>query len=88
MRKLARVPVLKAMSIACLAFLLGSVTPVAAQLDQDPDALLDSAEKAMQESGDSLRQKESGKSLGNQSDAIQKLEEYKRAADSGQKPNA
>ncbi|MBR0702527.1 DUF4175 family protein [Bradyrhizobium diazoefficiens] len=84
MRKLARVPVLKAMSIACLAFLLGSVTPVAAQLDQDPDALLDSAEKAMQESGDSLRQKESGKSLGNQSDAIQKLEEYKRATERSQ----
>ena len=84
MRKLARVPVLKAMSIACLAFLLGSITPVAAQLDQDPDALLDSAEKAMQESGDSLRQKESGKSLGNQSDAIQKLEEYKRATERSQ----
>lgn len=88
MRKLARVPVLRsvlrAMSIACLAFLLGGVPPVAAQLDQDPDALLDSAEKAMQESGDSLRQKESGKSLSNQSDAIQKLEEYKRATERSQ----
>lgn len=84
MRKLARVPVLKAMSIACLALLLGGVSPAAAQLDQDPDALLDSAEKAMQESGDSLRQKESGKSLGNQSDAIQKLEEYKRATERSQ----
>ncbi|TFV36024.1 DUF4175 family protein [Bradyrhizobium frederickii] len=84
MRKLARVPVLKAMSIACLAFLLGGVSPVVAQQDQDPDALLDSAEKAMQESGDSLRQKESGKSLSNQSDAIQKLEEYKRATERSQ----
>ena len=84
MRKLARMPVLKAMSIACLALLLGGVSPAAAQLDQDPDALLDSAEKAMQESGDSLRQKESGKSLGNQSDAIQKLEEYKRATERSQ----
>lgn len=81
MRKLARAPVLKATSIACLAFLLGGVPPVAAQQDQDPDALLDSAEKAMQDSGDSLRQKESGKSLNNQSDAIQKLEEYKRATE-------
>ena len=35
MRKLARVPVLKAISIACLAFLLGGVSPVAAQQDQD-----------------------------------------------------
>lgn len=84
MRKLARVPVLKAMSIACVALLLCGVSPVAAQLDQDPDALLDSAEKAMQESGDSLRQKESGKSLSNQSDAIQKLEEYKRATEHSQ----
>lgn len=84
MRKLARAPVLKAMSIACLAFLLGGAPPVAAQQDQDPDALLDSAEKAMQESGDSLRQKESGKSLNNQSDAIQKLEEYKRATERSQ----
>ncbi|MCJ9706116.1 DUF4175 family protein [Bradyrhizobium sp. SHOUNA76] len=84
MRKLARVPVLKAMSIACLAVLLGGVSPVAAQQDQDPDALLDSAEKAMQDSGDSLRQKESGKSLNNQSDAIQKLEEYKRATERSQ----
>ncbi|RTM07258.1 MAG: DUF4175 family protein [Bradyrhizobiaceae bacterium] len=84
MRKLARVPVLKAMSIACLALLLGGISPAVAQLDQDPDALLDSAEKAMQESGDSLRQKESGKSLGNQSDAIQKLEEYKRATERSQ----
>ncbi|MCJ9735255.1 DUF4175 family protein [Bradyrhizobium sp. PRIMUS42] len=84
MRKLARVPVLKAMSIACLAVLLGGVSPVAAQQHQDPDALLDSAEKAMQDSGDSLRQKESGKSLNNQSDAIQKLEEYKRATERSQ----
>ena len=84
MRKLARVPVLQAISVACLAFLLGSVTPVVAQQDQDPDALLDSAEKAMQESGDSLRQRESGKSLSNQSDAIQKLEEYKRATERSQ----
>ncbi|RXG86235.1 DUF4175 family protein [Bradyrhizobium zhanjiangense] len=84
MRKLARVPVLRAMSIASLAFLLGSLSPAAAQLDQDPDALLDSAEKAMQDSGDSLRQKESGKSLNNQSDAIQKLEEYKRATERSQ----
>ncbi|MET4766355.1 molecular chaperone GrpE (heat shock protein) [Bradyrhizobium ottawaense] len=87
MRKLAPVPVLKAMSIACLAMLLGGVSPAAAQLDQDPDALLDSAEKAMQESGDSLRQKESGKSLNNQSDAIQKLEEYKRATERSQSSN-
>ncbi|MCP3394369.1 DUF4175 family protein [Bradyrhizobium sp. CCGB12] len=84
MRKLARVPVLKAISIACLAFLLGGLSPVAAQQDQDPDALLDSAEKAMQDSGDSLRQKESGKSLNNQTDAIQKLEEYKRATERSQ----
>ncbi|MGL3105014.1 DUF4175 family protein [Bradyrhizobium sp. BR 1432] len=84
MRKLARVPVLRAMSIASLAFLLGGLSPAAAQLDQDPDALLDSAEKAMQDSGDSLRQKESGKSLNNQSDAIQKLEEYKRATERSQ----
>lgn len=84
MRKLARVPVLRAISIACLAFLLGGLSPVAAQQDQDPDALLDSAEKAMQDSGDSLRQKESGKSLNNQSDAIQKLEEYKRATERSQ----
>jgi len=84
MRKLARVPVLRAMSIASLTFLLGSLSPAAAQLDQDPDALLDSAEKAMQDSGDSLRQKESGKSLNNQSDAIQKLEEYKRATERSQ----
>ncbi|WFU24080.1 DUF4175 family protein [Bradyrhizobium sp. CB1717] len=84
MRKLARVPVFKAISIACLAVLLGGVSPAAAQLDQDPDALLDSAEKAMQDSGDSLKQKESGKSLSNQSDAIQKLEEYKRATERSQ----
>ncbi|MCK1732736.1 DUF4175 family protein [Bradyrhizobium sp. 138] len=84
MRKLARVPVLKAMSIACLAVLLGGVPPALAQQDQDPDALLDSAEKAMQDSGDSLRQKESGKSLNNQSDAIQKLEDYKRATERSQ----
>ncbi|MEZ2146975.1 DUF4175 family protein [Bradyrhizobium sp. DN5] len=84
MRKLARVPVLRAMSIASLAFLLGGLSPAAAQLDQDPDALLDGAEKAMQDSGDSLRQKESGKSLNNQSDAIQKLEEYKRATERSQ----
>ncbi|MBR0810231.1 MULTISPECIES: DUF4175 family protein [Bradyrhizobium] len=84
MRKLARVPVLKAMSIACLALLLGGVSPALAQQDLDPDALLDSAEKAMQDSGDSLRQKESGKSLNNQSDAIQKLEEYKRATERSQ----
>ncbi|WP_439370649.1 DUF4175 family protein [Bradyrhizobium sp. PMVTL-01] len=84
MRKLARLPVFKAISIACFALLLGGVSPAAAQLDQDPDALLDSAEKAMQDSGDSLRQKESGKSLGNQSDAIQKLEEYKRATERSQ----
>ncbi|MBR0708181.1 DUF4175 family protein [Bradyrhizobium liaoningense] len=84
MRKLARAPVFRAISIACLAFLLGGVSPAAAQLDQDPDALLDSAEKAMQDSGDSLRQKESGKSLSNQSDAIQKLEEYKRATERSQ----
>lgn len=87
MRKLARVPVLKAISIACLAVLLGGIAPAAAQLDQDPDALLDSAEKAMQDSGDSLRQKESGKSLNNQSDAIQKLEEYKRATERSQSSN-
>ncbi|EJN13299.1 hypothetical protein PMI42_03323 [Bradyrhizobium sp. YR681] len=84
MRKLGRAPVLKAISIACLAFLLGGVSPVAAQQDQDVDALLDGAEKAMQDSGDSLRQKESGKSLSNQSDAIQKLEEYKRATERSQ----
>jgi len=87
MRKLARVPVLKAISIACLAFLLGGVSPVAAQQDQDVDALLDGAEKAMQDSGDSLRQKESGKSLNNQSDAIQKLEDYKRATERSQSSN-
>ena len=87
MRKLARVPVFKAIPIACLALLLGGISPAAAQLDQDPDALLDSAEKAMQDSGDSLRQKESGKSLGNQSDAIQKLEEYKRATERSQSSN-
>ncbi|MCK1716196.1 DUF4175 family protein [Bradyrhizobium sp. 141] len=87
MRKLARVPVLKAISIACLAVLLGCVPPALAQQDQDPDALLDSAEKAMQDSGDSLRQKESGKSLNNQSDAIQKLEEYKRATERSQSSN-
>jgi uncharacterized protein (TIGR02302 family) len=87
MRKLARVPVLKAISIACLAFLLGGVSPVAAQQDQDVDALLDSAEKAMQDSGDSLRQKESGKSLNNQSEAIQKLEDYKRATERSQSSN-
>ncbi len=87
MRKLARVPVLKAMSVACLAFLLGGVPVVHAQQDQDPDALLDSAEKAMQDSGDSLRQKESGRSLNNQSDAIQKLEEYKRATERSQSSN-
>src|SRR3954452_7831750 len=87
MRKLARVPVLKAISIACLAFLLGGVSPVAAQQDQDVDALLDGAEKAMQDSGDSLRQKESGKSLNNQSDAIQKLEDYKRATEKSQSSN-
>jgi uncharacterized protein (TIGR02302 family) len=84
MRKLARVPVLKAMPIACLAFLLGGSPVVHAQQDQDPDALLDSAEKAMQDSGDSLRQKETGRSLSNQSDAIQKLEEYKRATERSQ----
>jgi uncharacterized protein (TIGR02302 family) len=73
------------MSIASLAFLLGGFpTVVSAQQDQDPDALLDSAEKAMQDSGDSLRQKESGRSLNNQSDAIQKLEEYKRATERSQ----
>lgn len=87
MRKLARVPVLKAMSIACLAFLLGGFPVALAQQDQDPDALLDSAEKAMQDSGDSLRQKESGRSLNNQSDAIQKLEEYKRATERSQSSN-
>lgn len=87
MRKLARAPVLRAISIACFAFLLAGVSPAAAQQDQDPDALLDSAEKAMQESGDSLRQKESGKSLNNQSDAIQKLEEYKRATERSQSSN-
>ncbi|OKO72738.1 DUF4175 family protein [Bradyrhizobium sp. AS23.2] len=87
MRKLGRVPVLKAMSIACLAFLLGGFPVVHAQQDQDPDALLDSAEKAMQDSGDSLRQKESGRSLNNQSDAIQKLEEYKRATERSQSSN-
>ena len=88
MRKLARVPVLKAIAIACLAFLLGGgISPVAAQQDQDVDALLDGAEKAMQDSGDSLRQKESGKSLNNQSDAIQKLEEYKRATERSQSSN-
>ncbi len=87
MRKLGRAPVLKAMSIACLAFLLGGFPVVHAQLDQDPDALLDSAEKAMQDSGDSLRQKESGRSLNNQSDAIQKLEEYKRATERSQSSN-
>lgn len=87
MRKLARVPVLKAISIACLAFLLGGVSPVAAQQDQDVDALLDGAEKAMQDSGDSLRQKESGKSLNNQSEAIQKLEDYKRATERSQSSN-
>jgi uncharacterized protein (TIGR02302 family) len=75
------------MSIACLAFLLGGLPSVAAQQDQDPDALLDSAEKAMQDSGDSLRQKESGRSLNNQSDAIQKLEEYKRATERSQSSN-
>ena len=87
MRKLARVPVFKAIPIACLALLLGGISQAAAQLGQDPDALLDSAEKAMQDSGDSLRQKESGKSLGNQSDAIQKLEEYKRATERSQSSN-
>ncbi|QIO36528.1 DUF4175 family protein [Bradyrhizobium sp. 1(2017)] len=87
MRELARVPVLRAISIACFAFLLAGLSPAAAQQDQDPDALLDSAEKAMQESGDSLRQKESGKSLNNQSDAIQKLEEYKRATERSQSSN-
>jgi len=87
MRKLARAPVLRAISIACFAFLLAGLSPAAAQQDQDPDALLDSAEKAMQESGDSLRQKESGKSLNNQSDAIQKLEEYKRATERSQSSN-
>jgi uncharacterized protein (TIGR02302 family) len=76
---------LKAISIAALAVLLGGVpAAVSAQQDLDPDALLDSAEKAMQDSGDSLRQKESGKSLNNQSDAIQKLEEYKRATERSQ----
>ncbi len=60
MRKLARVPVLRAMSIACLALLLGGLRRAAAPQDQDPDALLDGAEKAMQDAGDSLRQKESG----------------------------
>ncbi|MBR0907913.1 DUF4175 family protein [Bradyrhizobium liaoningense] len=87
MRKLARAPVLRAILIACFAFLLAGLSPAAAQQDQDPDALLDSAEKAMQESGDSLRQKESGKSLNNQSDAIQKLEEYKRATERSQSSN-
>ncbi|MBR0740121.1 DUF4175 family protein [Bradyrhizobium liaoningense] len=87
MRKLARAPVLRAISIACFAFLLAGLSPASAQQDQDPDALLDSAEKAMQESGDSLRQKESGKSLNNQSDAIQKLEEYKRATERSQSSN-
>ncbi|UPK34999.1 DUF4175 family protein [Bradyrhizobium sp. 186] len=84
MRKLGRVPVLQAMSIACLAILLGGLPAVAAQQDQDPDALLDSADKAMQDAGDSLRQKEPGRSLNNQSDAIRKLEEYKRATEKSQ----
>jgi uncharacterized protein (TIGR02302 family) len=66
---------------------LGGVSPVVAQQDQDVDALLDGAEKAMQDSGDSLRQKESGKSLNNQSDAIQKLEDYKRATEKSQSSN-
>jgi uncharacterized protein (TIGR02302 family) len=78
---------LRAISIACFAFLLGGLSPAIAQQDQDPDALLDSAEKAMQDSGDSLRQKESGKSLHNQSDAIQKLEDYKRATERSQSSN-
>ncbi len=87
MRKLARLPVLRAISVACFAILFGGLSPAVAQQDQDPDALLDSAEKAMQDSGDSLRQKESGKSLNNQSDAIQKLEEYKRATERSQSSN-
>jgi uncharacterized protein (TIGR02302 family) len=78
MRKLAQAPLLKAIAIACFALLLGGAPARAAQQDQDLDELLDGAEKAMQDSGDSLRQKESGKSLNNQSDAISKLEEYKR----------
>src|ERR1700754_1563867 len=79
MRQLGRGSVLKAMSIACFVLLLGALPAMAAPQDLDPDALLDGAEKAMQDSSDSLRQKESGRSLSNQSDAIQKLEEYKRA---------
>ncbi|MBR0754869.1 DUF4175 family protein [Bradyrhizobium jicamae] len=78
MRKLAQAPLLKPIAIACFALLLGGAPARAAQQDQDLDELLDGAEKAMQDSGDSLRQKESGKSLNNQSDAISKLEEYKR----------
>ena len=78
MRKLVRTPIFKVIAIACFALLLGGVPARAAQQDQDLDELLDGAEKAMQDSGDSLRQKESGKSLNNQSDAISKLEEYKR----------
>jgi uncharacterized protein (TIGR02302 family) len=83
MRQLGRVSVLKAMSIACFALLLGALPAAAAPQDVDPDALLDGAEKAMQDSADSLRKKESAPSLNNQADAIQKLEEYKRAAEKG-----
>jgi uncharacterized protein (TIGR02302 family) len=71
---------LKAIVIASFALLIGAL-PAAAQREQDPDALLDAAEKAMQDSGDNLKQKESGRSLNNQSDAIQKLEDYKRATE-------
>src|SRR5262249_22620506 len=41
----------------------------------------DGAEKAMQDSGDNLKQRRSAPSLNNQSDAISKLEEYKRATE-------
>jgi uncharacterized protein (TIGR02302 family) len=81
MRQLGRMSALKAMSIACLALLLGGVPAAAQQQGVDLDALLDGAEKAMQDSADNLKQKDSGRSLNNQADAIQKLEEYKRGSE-------
>src|ERR1700712_4175569 len=75
MRRIGLGSILRAMQIACLALLVGLLPAVAAPRD-DLDELLDGAEKAMQDSIDNLRQNESGRSLNDQSDSIQKLEAY------------
>ena len=62
--------------VAALSCLIASCLATCPVFADELDAFLDKAEQSMRESADSLRSKNSEKSVGNQSSAIRNLEQY------------